>query len=377
MAIGGLFALFDDIALTLDDVASPSKMTAKLVDVSSATEDVKDMRHRSGLNVVWSVAKGSLKNKAIVIPAALGLGFMAPATLLPLKVLCAIYLCLEGAERVLQAVWPHDQISGHNAAPAPPADPLLQQKEKIKKAIRTDLVLAAEVAIVTLAGISASPLLVQAAVLTTLGFGMTAGIYGLVASLIYLDHMGCNASVAKGAGPLQQAMGRQMHKAIPKIIKTFSVVGTMAMLAVGGGILTHSFPATGLAFQVSVGFLSGLTLVPVKTVLETSLQSDRFRKVISNGQSVWHRLKKSRESPANRETLDRPSLIIDAGGITGDPSPLRNSGSIATKFQNSAMPQVTIEIAKTSIFKKAAPLPPGHGVVRPHVCGQKKCATAM
>lgn len=296
MAVGGLFALLDDIASTLDDVASASKFTAKLDDVSANTKNVRDIHHRRGLSVIWKVAKGSLRNKAIIIPSALGLSIVMPGLLFPLKLFCAGFLCFEGAERILHAIHPerkHQQKEEVKLAENTTLEAQkVIEKEKIKKAIRTDFILSTEVAIVTLATIATAPLLVKAAVLSTIGIGMTVGIYGIVGAFIQLDNMGVDAAHTKGGGIFAKAgrtLGRAVHKVAPEIIKTLSIVGTGAMLAVGGGILAQAIPgveygldafanmtsssallqqAVATIATMGAGVAAGGALIPAKKALE-------------------------------------------------------------------------------------------------------------
>jgi predicted DNA repair protein MutK len=252
-----LLALIDDIATLLDDVSVLSKVAAQKTagvlgdDLALNAQQVTGLSAERELPVVWAVFKGSLVNKVILVPTALGISGVAPSLVTPLLMVGGAYLCFEGVEKLAHKFLPHgDEGHAHEAAllqalKDPAANLLALEKDKIKGAIRTDFILSAEIIAITLGTVQSSPLLTQFLVLVGIAALMTFGVYGLVAGIVKIDDMGLYlirrpSAVAQG-GPLQ-ALGRGMLKVTPWMMKTLSVVGTAAMFLVGGGILVHGVP---------------------------------------------------------------------------------------------------------------------------------------
>ena len=245
-----LLALLDDIASVLDDVALMSKVAAKKTagvlgdDLALNAQQVAGVRADRELPVVWAVVKGSLLNKAILVPAALAISAWAPWLITPLLMLGGAYLCFEGAEKLAQR-WLHSAAEAQAARQAladPAPDLLALEKDKIKGAVRTDFILSAEIVAITLGTVAEAPLLQQFSVLAGIAALMTVGVYGLVAGIIKLDDLGLWLARRPGA-PQRQAIGRALVGAAPVLMKGLSVLGTAAMFLVGGGILTHGLPA--------------------------------------------------------------------------------------------------------------------------------------
>ena len=205
------------------------------------------MRAERELPVVWAVAVGSLKNKVILVPAALLISALAPWAVTPLLMLGGLYLCFEGVEKLLHPFLPHDE-----AAEKAEHDRHLQgliegnvdlvalEKEKIQGAIRTDFVLSAEIIVIALGTVDTKPLMTQSAVLVGISLLMTVGVYGLVAGIVKLDDMGF--WLQKRASRWAQILGSGLVMTAPKLMKVLTVVGTAAMFLVGGGILVHGIP---------------------------------------------------------------------------------------------------------------------------------------
>ncbi len=246
-----LLALLDDMATILDDVAVLTKVAAKKSagvlgdDLALNAQQVAGVAAARELPVVWQVAKGSLLNKAILVPAALAVSAAIPWAVTPLLMLGGAFLCFEGVEKLAEKFFHRDDHAHHkaklHAAVANPAvDLVALEKDKIKGAVRTDFVLSAEIIAITLAAVSEAPFLTQVGVLVAIALLMTAGVYGFVAGIVKLDDAGVYLSKSSGGGA--RAVGRAILVGAPWLMKGLGVAGTAAMFLVGGGILTHGVP---------------------------------------------------------------------------------------------------------------------------------------
>ena len=258
MAGSSLLVLLDDIAAVLDDVALMTKVAAKKTagvlgdDLALNAQQVSGVRADRELPVVWAVAKGSFRNKLILVPAALAISAFAPWAVTPLLMLGGAYLCFEGFEKLAHPFM-HSKAEDqgkHQALQQAVADAEVDlvafEKDKVKGAIRTDFILSAEIIAITLGIVSESPLLQQVVVLSGIAIVMTVGVYGLVGGIVKLDDAGLYLSQKTGDGAwsgFQRSLGRGVLSAAPYMMKSLSVIGTAAMFMVGGGILTHGVPA--------------------------------------------------------------------------------------------------------------------------------------
>jgi len=256
MAASNLLALIDDIASILDDVSVMAKVAAKKTtgvlgdDLALNAQQVTGVDADRELPVVWAVAKGSMINKAILVPAALAISAFAPWLVTPLLMIGGAFLCYEGFEKLAHRFWPHGGDAGHEALAQALADPkvdmVAMEKDKIKGAVRTDFILSAEIIAITLGVVANAPLMTQVLVLSGIAIVMTIGVYGLVAGIVKLDDGGLYLSRRPGPGAgFQRALGRVILASAPRLMKLLSVVGTAAMFMVGGGILVHGIPALG------------------------------------------------------------------------------------------------------------------------------------
>ena len=265
MAASSLLALIDDIAAVLDDVAVLTKVATKKTagvlgdDLALNAQQVAGVRAERELPVVWAVAKGSLLNKAILVPAALLISSFAPWAVTPLLMIGGAYLCFEGFEKIAHRFGPAAaEDRAHREALTlaltdPAADMRVLEQRKIKGAVRTDFVLSAEIIAITLGSVAAAPLSTQAAVLVAMGLLMTVGVYGLVAGIVKLDDAGLALSRRDG---LAGRIGNAILRAAPWLMKSLSVAGTAAMFLVGGGILTHGFAPLGHAVEAMAAALA-------------------------------------------------------------------------------------------------------------------------
>jgi predicted DNA repair protein MutK len=264
-----LLLLLDDIATILDDVATMTKVAVKKTagvlgdDLALNAKQVTGVQPARELAVVWRVARGSAINKAILVPAALALSWLAPWAVTPLLIAGGGYLCYEGAEKILHRLL-HRGTSGdgghaHGADAAPSrstdaADSTALESQKIAGAIRTDFILSAEIIVITLGVVAGRPFLTQLAVLLAISAAMTVGVYGLVAAIVKLDDAG--RLLATRREPFLAAVGRGILAAAPWMMRGLSIAGTAAMFLVGGGIIAHGIPAIHHALHELTVWLS-------------------------------------------------------------------------------------------------------------------------
>jgi predicted DNA repair protein MutK len=298
------------------------------------------------LPMVYAVAKGSLKNKAILIPSALLLGVTFPALIMPLLTIGGAYLCYEGVEKFLHRKDPeHPEKTEHEVK-----DHAAWEKRRVKKAIKTDLILSAEITAVSLWTVAAAPFLVQAAAMISAGIAMTAVVYGFVGGILKLDDLGAKMMSKTGDGFLAKArrsIGKAILKAAPRLVKTIGVIGTVAMFVVGGGMVLHGIPggehlltgalnaissnaliqgAVTMVAETAAGVLAGFVSVPVMKVLTPLLSKTR-----DFGRKIFSGLKKK-----------KPAVVVKAEQ-TSEPSPeaLKNVTDVKNALNTAAQPTVS------------------------------------
>lgn len=271
---GSLLILLDDIAMVLDDVAVITKLAAKKTagvlgdDLALNAQQVTGVRADRELPVVWAVAKGSFINKLILVPAALGISAVMPWLITPLLMIGGLFLCYEGAEKVVHKfapkLLPHDDHESHEerllANARDDIDLVAFEKDKIRGAIRTDFILSAEIVVISLGVMTASTFMTKALALSTIAILMTVGVYGLVAGIVKMDDLGVH--LLKQNEPSKQKLGELLLAFAPKLMKFLSIAGTLAMFLVGGGILVHGVHAVGHTVEDLAhltGMFSGLT----------------------------------------------------------------------------------------------------------------------
>ncbi len=247
-----LLALIDDIASVLDDVAVLAKVATKKTagvlgdDLALNAQQVTGVAANRELPVVWAVAKGSMINKAILVPAALAISAFIPWAVTPLLMVGGAFLCFEGFEKLVHKFFPSAEEDAHKAEHQqalldPSVDLVALEKDKIKGAIRTDFILSAEIIAITLGTVAAAVFITQLSVLVSISVAMTVGVYGLVAGIVKLDDAGLYLSQRQSSAA--RSLGRGIVASAPWLMKGLGIAGTIAMFLVGGGILTHGIPA--------------------------------------------------------------------------------------------------------------------------------------
>ena len=281
-----LFLLVDDIATVLDDVALLSKVAAKKTagvlgdDLALNAQQVAGVRAERELPVVWAVAKGSFINKAILVPSALFISSFAPWAVTPLLMAGGAYLCFEGFEKLAHKYLhsKSEQVAKHQDLVAsvtnPAVDLVAVEKEKIKGAIRTDFILSAEIIVITLGTVQASPFITQVSVLVSIALLMTVGVYGLVAGIVKLDDGGLYLSQRAGENSwraFQRRAGQGILWLAPWLMKGLSVAGTIAMFLVGGGILTHGITPLHHAIEQFLAKVGGVTATVAPLLIDAAV----------------------------------------------------------------------------------------------------------
>ena len=277
MAGSSLLALIDDIATLLDDVATMTKVAAKKTtgvlgdDLALNAQQVAGVKADRELPVVWAVAKGSLLNKAILVPAALLISVYANWAIMPLLMLGGLFLCYEGVEKLIHPLLhSHDEDEQHHqqlvqAVNNSEVDILAFEKEKVTGAIRTDFILSAEIIVITLGTVATASFVNQVIVLIGIALLMTVGVYGLVAGIVRLDDMGLHLTQQENAA--KQQVGRFLLALAPKLMKFLSVAGTVAMFMVGGSILVHGLPVVHHAIEHGTEAMQHIPLLPTLSVM--------------------------------------------------------------------------------------------------------------
>ena len=287
MAGASLLVLLDDIAAILDDVSVMTKVAAKKTagvlgdDLAVNAEKVTGVRADRELPVVWAVAKGSFKNKCILVPAALLISAIAEWLITPLLVAGGLFLCYEGFEKLAHS-WLHsaeedERKHGERVRQLadPAVDPVQLEQKKISGAIRTDFILSAEIIVITLGIVADVSFATQVGVLAGIGLIMTVGVYGLVAGIVKLDDAGLYLSQREGNGAwtaFEKWVGARLLAFAPWLMKALGIVGTAAMFMVGGGILLHALPPAHHLSEMLTGAAAGIaTAGPLLSAITPTL----------------------------------------------------------------------------------------------------------
>ncbi|KGD81402.1 hypothetical protein C7434_4364 [Pantoea sp. PNA 14-12] len=267
MAGTSLLTLLDDIATLLDDISVMGKVAAKKTagvlgdDLSLNAQQVSGVKANRELPVVWGVAKGSFLNKLILVPLALIISAFAPWLITPLLMIGGAYLCYEGVEKVLHSLQYDKQQNSPEARQQrldnlAKQDPREFEKKKVKGAVRTDFILSAEIVAITLGIVSEAPLLNQVLILAGIAILVTIGVYGIVAGIVKIDDLGF--WLKQKSSRVAQSVGAVLLAAAPWLMKILTVVGTLAMFLVGGGIIVHGITPLHHFIENAIAPFSGL-----------------------------------------------------------------------------------------------------------------------
>jgi predicted DNA repair protein MutK len=271
MAMTGLLALLDDITTLLDDVAIFSKIAVKKTagvlgdDLALNAEQVSGVKADRELPVVWAVAKGSFLNKLILVPLALAISAFVPWLIKPLLMAGGLYLCFEGAEKILHSFKNNkdekDTLRKNVQQAKSDAELLTLEKDKVRGAIRTDFVLSAEIIVIALGTVADQDLITQALVVSLIAFVVTVGVYLLVGLIVRLDDIGLH--LHQSSKKIIQQLGFVILKGAPMLIRLLTIVGTIAMFLVGGGIFVHGLPVLHHVAELAVS--GDIAQLPVMT----------------------------------------------------------------------------------------------------------------
>ena len=278
----GIFAILDDVAMLLDDTAVMSKIAAKKAagllgdDLAVNAEKATGFNASRELPVIWAITKGSFINKLIILPVAFFLSAYIPWLIVPILLIGGAYLSYEGTEKVFEWFMPHEKVAIVAEETADPKEIVSREKAKIRAAVRTDFILSIEIIVITLGTVIDHPFAVQVMVVSLISLLATVGVYGVVALLVRMDDTGCylmtRAASIKGAyARLLSFTGQLLVDSLPKIIRLLGVIGTIAMLLVGGGMFVHNIEAIHhalemlplLATELFVGLVVGAILLGI------------------------------------------------------------------------------------------------------------------
>ncbi|WP_396171879.1 DUF808 domain-containing protein [Flavobacterium sp.] len=244
----GFFALLDDIAAIMDDVAVMSKVAAKKTagilgdDLAVNAEKASGFISSREIPVLLAIAKGSFINKLIILPIAFLLSAYLPIAVIIILVLGGLFLAYEGAEKIFEYFFPHKQMALEiTAQDFSETEILALEKEKIKSAIVTDFILSVEIVIIALGTVIGKPISSQIAVVSIIAIIATVGVYGIVALIVRMDELGFRLiALNTRERSVSKTIGNILVQALPKVIKSLSVIGTIALILVAGGIFAHN-----------------------------------------------------------------------------------------------------------------------------------------
>ena len=291
----GFFALFDDVATLLDDVATMSKVATKKTvgllgdDLAVNAEKASGFASSRELPVIWAIAKGSFINKLIILPAVFLLTAFLPKAIVPLLITGAIYLAYEGAEKVYEYFFSHKNTKKKIRFDNKTEEQIeTYEKKKIKSAIIVDFILSLEIIIITLSTVLEKPLITQIIVVSVIATLATIGVYGIVALIVRMDDLGYKIiSLSKNKKSFMAKTGLLLVQTLPLVIRALSVIGLVAMLLVAGGIFTHNFhnlqvwfnPIPGIVKDFVIALIIGfMALFVVKSIKLTALKVNNYLK---------------------------------------------------------------------------------------------------
>ena len=285
----GLLTLFDDVASMLESSATMTKIAAKNTagvlgdDLAVNAEKAAGFHATREIPVLWAITKGSLLNKLIILPIAFLLSAFAPWLIVPILMLGALYLSFEGAEKVWEWLFHRGEHSEEaEAIPQTPEEILAQEKIKVSSAIRTDFILSIEIVVIALGTVTGQPLATQIIAVSIVAVLATIGVYGIVTLLVRLDDIGLGIIRRTHEGTLADRLGRLLVASLPVLVRLLGVVGTIAMLLVGGGIFLHHVETLHHFFEhwpimsaeLVIGLTVGLVVFGVERLVHGLVRSE-------------------------------------------------------------------------------------------------------
>lgn len=280
----GFFALFDDIAAIMDDVAVMSKVAAKKTagilgdDLAVNAEKASGFMSSRELPVLWAISKGSFINKVIILPIAFLLSAFLPVAVIVILVLGGLFLAYEGAEKIYEYFFPHEHSKPDiSSEPLTEEEILVFEKEKIKSAIVTDFILSVEIIIIALGTVVGQPISSQILVVSIIAIIATVGVYGIVALIVRMDELGLKLiKISKKEGSFTKTVGNILVQALPKVIKSLSVIGTIALILVAGGIFVHNIDflhnilpqLPSIITEFIIGLITGLLVLGIVNLVK-------------------------------------------------------------------------------------------------------------
>ena len=275
----GFFAILDDVAALMDDVAAMSKIATKKTagilgdDLAVNAEKASGFASKREIPVLWAITKGSMLNKLIILPVAFLLSYFFPIAVTIILVLGGLYLAYEGVEKIVEFFFPHkENIVIADTQTLTETEILKLEKEKIKSAIVTDFILSVEIIIIALGTVLTEPLVTQIMVVSVVAILATVGVYGIVALIIRMDEFGTRLiNLNDRDNSISDIIGRFLVGALPYVIRGLSVVGTIALILVAGGIFVHSLPIVHHTFpniptlllEIASGLIGGILMLLV------------------------------------------------------------------------------------------------------------------
>jgi predicted DNA repair protein MutK len=277
----GIFAVFDDIAALMDDVALASKLATKKTagilgdDLAVNAEKATGFLASRELPILWAITKGSFLNKIIIVPVALLLNIFFPVAIKVILVLGGAFLAYEGVEKIVE-FFLHRAKKGHDVVEEAPDDDADQEKAKVKSAIMTDFILSIEIVIIALGSVLEKPLMIQIMTVSVVALLATVGVYGIVALIVRMDDAGLKLIRKNPEGSLLAKIGQMLVSALPLIIKALEVVGTIALILVSGGIFIHNIDyfhhmlpnVPSIIKELILGIIVGLVIVGIVTLFQ-------------------------------------------------------------------------------------------------------------
>lgn len=297
----GIFAVLDDIAALMDDVALASKVATKKTagilgdDLAVNAEKATGFVSSRELPVLWAITKGSFINKLIIVPLAFILNVIYPPAIIVILILGGIYLAFEGVEKILHWIFHrNDHSHAHAVTEAHPDDSAAEESAKIRSAISTDFILSIEIVIIALGSVLDKPLLTQILTVSVVALIATVGVYGLVAMIVRMDDIGYKVISASGEKGFGAKVGQFLVNLLPKVIRLLNIVGTIALILVAGGIFTHNIhylhelwpQVPSILKDVIFGLAAGLIAVGVVTLIKKIAFSSK--KVKDSGEEPGH-----------------------------------------------------------------------------------------